>query len=246
MPSVRQAGQRITQGITAGGRGLGACVQELRRIVEDLDGASDLPKVVVDGCCAHPDWHAVAVGVAQPHLELAGLVIAHGGDEGTDRLAELLSGGVDMCQDAGIAVSPHHHFGIEAGYPFSPAIPVSDAAFPVDEVDAIGKMVHQRLVEGLAEGVWRQGDHRRAQASSGAGPLPSRHTGQLLIAAAARATRTQSRSAAVMPNSPAAAARLTFRTTKPSDAGLLLDNPAQTCWTDNDTAGASSTTIGSP
>ena len=151
LATVGEARERVGQGIVACAGRLSTRIDQPRRIVEDLDGPADVPIGVMDRCGPHTHRDAMAIVVAQPHLGLAGCVIADGLGQRADGAAELHTGPIHVGQDVVGAPSPDDLIGSVPRDALGAMVPVLDAAAPVHVVHAVGEMVDERLVEGVVE-----------------------------------------------------------------------------------------------
>ena len=126
---------------------------ELGPIVEDLDRADDRAAPVANRGCVHPHRDAMAVAMAQEHLGLTRLTVAHRGGERAARATQLPAVRVHVVEDVVVAKVPDDRFGVVPGQALGTAVPVLDPAAAVDVVDAIGHLVeHGTLEAGFGTG----------------------------------------------------------------------------------------------
>ncbi len=118
-----------------------------RVIGEYFHRPDDRPGGVVNRRGPNPHRFPVAVGVPQPDGHLTRLPVADGRGQRADGVAKVVSLAVDVVQDVVEAAMPDDVRRPIAGDPLGAAVPVFDLPPGIDEVNAVGQVVDDRLVE---------------------------------------------------------------------------------------------------
>jgi hypothetical protein len=144
---IGQAGQRITKGKVLEFEHPALGTLFTGQVAEDLDGSGDFPVRPVDGRGADGHGQAVAGLVPQIHFGFAAAAVAHGGLQGAASPAEAATGFIDVAKKIVEAVASDGFVGGVAGQHFGSAIPISDLAVAIDEIDTVMQAVEQLFVK---------------------------------------------------------------------------------------------------
>ena len=164
--SVRQAGQIVGESIPPRPVGVFHGLDDRGGIREYLHAPDDLAGLVAHWSRSHADRLAVAAQVSKPDRDFAWLSVEHRRGQRAHGVAERPALVVNVGQDVVVAVSADDLGRRIAGDPFCPMVPIRELPFRVHVVDAVGHVVHDDLVQPVAECARGLG-HRRWSRRSG-------------------------------------------------------------------------------